>query len=510
MRHYVYRVDSKDQWAPTLRAALRLGKRQDLEKAERLYQALYDVRAARSSAISRDELLAVCGDESSLRRMGLLFGNEWVANLRSLPPGAGAEISEDVLEWPTLRDYLLRSILRQGNKRAPDAGRSQPKARVALSRVSIANFRSIQRAELPDFGPLTILAGPNNAGKSNLLRALRFASQVAAAGISQASEQEGGSRSVFRQQMSRDARLEIELGLKIGSSDATDLAGRYRIELSRVPRQPIIEELLERQGVELVRQTGESATIRDDTDKRDDLYLARGETALSALRDLHRYRKAIGIREGLASWAFFNFEAGTIRRGRGFSFLPHRHRFPLAPDGTNLPAALSELGRDDPDALRAIASAFQDFVPEVSDLHVAYQLSGDPVIALQEEGLTDPLSLVDMSDGMVRLLAIAYIALHPDPPPLVCIEEPENALYPRLVEVALDLLRTLARRSQVIVTTHSVTLLNLLNPEEVVFVQRLKDTTELSRLSTRADVVSFLETFRVGEQLRMGALERET
>ena len=297
------------------------------------------------------------------------------------------------------------------------------------------------------------------------------------------------------------------LGLRIRSGEQRELEGRYEFELSRENRRPVIRELLVRDGVDLVTQTGGDAKVLNEHDALEDQYLAPGDTALSTLRDPNKHRAAIGIREGMANWALFNFEAGVIRRGESFPVGPQRpHRFPLSPDGTNLPFALSELGRDDPESLRQIAEWFSEWIPG-SEIGVGYELQGNPIIALQEQGLTDPLSHADMSDGMLRLLAIASVAFHPSPPAVVCIEEPENALYPRLIEAALELVRTLSRRSQVVLTTHSVTLLNLLAPEEVVFVQRSDKGTELTRLSSRDDVRSLMESFGLGDQLRMGAID---
>ncbi len=179
----------------------------------------------------------------------------------------------------------------------------------------------------------------------------------------------------------------------------------------------------------------------------------------------------------------------------------------LEEDGANLPEALNELGKHFPGHLKAVADAFMDVIPRAIELRAEPSLKASPVILLRERGYTDPFTHVDMSDGMLRLLALLYLAHHPTPPPLVCIEEPENGLYPRLIEAMLDALRALAKRTQVMLTTHSVTLLNRLEPHEVIFISRDEAGSHLTRLDSREDVKKFVTRFGIGDQIRMGNVE---
>ena len=209
----------------------------------------------------------------------------------------------------------------------------------------------------------------------------------------------------------------------------------------------------------------------------------------------------------MRSWSFFSFEPSHLRHGPPFDMVSERMQLSLRGDGSNLPEALNELGRQHPDRLQAVADAFADFLPGLEHLGSERSLSGRTLLMLREQGFTDPFTQVDLSDGALRLLALLYLAHHPNPPALVCIEEPENGLYPRLIKSMVDVLRSLSRRTQVMLTTHSVTLLNRLLPEETVFVERTGKGSQLIRLDTRQEVLRHIERFGLGDQIRMGQVE---
>ena len=104
---------------------------------------------------------------------------------------------------------------------------------------------------------------------------------------------------------------------------------------------------------------------------------------------------------------------------------------------------------------------------------------------VRERGLSEEVPVARLSDGTLRLLALLSILCDPSPPPLVCIEEPELGLHPNVVHMVAKLLLAAAERTQLIVTTHSPGLIDLLweNPEDVVVLDKFPDTgTRLSRL----------------------------
>jgi predicted ATPase len=84
-------------------------------------------------------------------------------------------------------------------------------------------------------------------------------------------------------------------------------------------------------------------------------------------------------------------------------------------------------------------------------------------IYVKERGIEEPISAYRLSAGTLKFLCLMAILLHPEPPPLICIEEPELGLHPDAMSVVADALREASGRCQVIVTTHSEALVSALS-----------------------------------------------
>jgi predicted ATPase len=102
--------------------------------------------------------------------------------------------------------------------------------------------------------------------------------------------------------------------------------------------------------------------------------------------------------------------------------------------------------------------------------------SGSRYAAVQwrERDVSATLSAADLSDGVLRLLILGVICLSPRPPTLICIDEPETGLHPKLLPLVSGLLQHASDRSQVIVLTHSPDLLYGM-PLESIAVLRKRD-----------------------------------
>ena len=127
---------------------------------------------------------------------------------------------------------------------------------------------------------------------------------------------------------------------------------------------------------------------------------------------------------------------------------------------------------------------------------------------IRERGLNNPVPAARLSDGTLRFLALLSVLCHPKPPPLVCIEEPELGLHPDLMHLVAKLLLAASRRTQLIVTTHSAELLDLLweDPESLVTFDLYPDTgTEVSRLK-KEELTDWLERYQLGELWRTGEI----
>ena len=129
-------------------------------------------------------------------------------------------------------------------------------------------------------------------------------------------------------------------------------------------------------------------------------------------------------------------------------------------------------------------------------------------LTVNETGMGESMPASRLSDGTLRFIALLAILCHPDPPGLVCIEEPELALHPDAMPILADLLDRASERTQIIVTTHSPDLVDQFttNPDAVVVCERGFDgDTEFNRLS-EDDLREWLDEYRLAELWKKGVI----
>ncbi len=127
---------------------------------------------------------------------------------------------------------------------------------------------------------------------------------------------------------------------------------------------------------------------------------------------------------------------------------------------------------------------------------------------LHEERFSSPIPATRISDGTLRFIAMLAVLLSPEPPPLVCIEEPELGLHPDAVALMAEVLSEASERMQLVVTTHSDTLVSALTsrPSAIIACERPGDGTMLRRLDPERLAHWLEDDYGLGDLWRMGAL----
>lgn len=129
-------------------------------------------------------------------------------------------------------------------------------------------------------------------------------------------------------------------------------------------------------------------------------------------------------------------------------------------------------------------------------------------LIVNEAGLGSSLPASRLSDGTIRFIALLAILCHPDPPPLICIEEPEIAMHPDSLDLVVELLKQASERTQLIVTTHSPWLIDRLSakPDQVVVCDRKPGEGTQFKRFTREELKHWLEDQPLGEVWMAGAM----
>jgi len=205
------------------------------------------------------------------------------------------------------------------------------------------------------------------------------------------------------------------------------------------------------------------------------LDLEDAEPLLSRLTD-PRYDSCYRFRNILLRWRFYS--GLNINRTSPLRLpQPMEATTELQESGDNLASVLLLLFSDQryQDQKGDFLSFLRAAIPEFETLAPTPDtLTNGVVLQWVEKGLGGRLSAPDLSDGVLRLLALGAICCNPHPPSLICIDEPEIGLHPKVLPLVGGLLRHAAQRSQVIVLTHSPELLYGM-PLESIAVMRKED-----------------------------------
>ncbi len=174
-------------------------------------------------------------------------------------------------------------------------------------------------------------------------------------------------------------------------------------------------------------------------------------------------------------------------------------------DGSNLGLILNDL-QNRRETKRLLLEKLRVVYEGIEDVTTKTQ-GGTIQIFFHEEGLKNSVPATRLSDGTLHYLCLLTVLLHPDPPPLICIEEPELGLHPDIIPHIADLLVDASKRTQLIVTTHSETLVSKLSdvPESIVVCERDDQGTHLRRLEPDK-LRLWLDKYALGELWRMGEL----
>ncbi len=116
---------------------------------------------------------------------------------------------------------------------------------------------------------------------------------------------------------------------------------------------------------------------------------------------------------------------------------------------------LNSLVLEHRDAWEELETLLRSVLPSFESLGVRPRGRGMAIGVIRERGVKEELTLADLSDGTLRLLCLLALAVSPNLPPLVCIDEPETGLHPRVLPVLAGALRLASARSQILITTHS-------------------------------------------------------
>ncbi|NGP52127.1 AAA family ATPase [Thioalkalivibrio sp. XN8] len=390
-----------------------------------------------------------------------------------------------------------------------------------LKLLSIHNYKSLRRIE---FEPsrMACLIGANASGKSNFADALDFLSEVATVGLELAIARKGGYENIaFRRQRRSKAPLAFRVVIEASSKDLISMAedphpssASVQIDHSFVfgTKGESITAPFQVETEQFEVKYREASTqqfrriYRIDRDQAGAIKVSKGKKIPKHLKHESDFISLYGIE----SWQRIDASAQRLLVGpdriidsftyaynralsetQVFRFSPDSTRSPGVPTpnarlrslGENLPALVDWLQQNHPQQWHQVMAGMRDVLPTLREVSVDYSPSKTLILRFLENDTGRPWAAEDVSDGTIQSLAIFCAAADPRIT-ILLIEEPENSVHPWVVRSLLDRFRDLSRAKTVILTTHSPTLIDRLEPSQVWICTRRNLETKLKRLTS--------------------------
>lgn len=382
-----------------------------------------------------------------------------------------------------------------------------------IEQILIKNFRVFKEARLTDIPMMSVIVGANGSGKSTLFDVFGFLRDALRENVQVALAKRGG----FKEVVTRGSQGPIHFEIKFREDGEKKPLVTYVLTIGQEDGRALVErEILKyRRGqhgrpwhfLDFTRGVGRAITNEEDYDSpnaepvREDQALDSPEIlAIKGLGQFQQFPVITAFRKLIESWYLSDFHISQARPSQEYGHAEH-----LSTRGDNLALVTQFLFENHRDKFEEILRRMEQRVPGVSKVEAAETLDGRLILRFQDGAFRDPFLARFVSDGTIKMFAYLVLLHDPKPHPLLCIEEPENQLYPGLLEELAEEFRDYAHRGgQVLISTHSPDFLNGVRLEEVFWLEKSDGYSMVHRASDDALLKALVDE---GDQL--GALWKQ-
>ncbi len=403
----------------------------------------------------------------------------------------------------------------------------------ALKDVTLGKLWNLQDAA--PLSPLTVVIGQNGVGKSSLFDAFGFLADCLRHGVEEACDMRGRggfarTRSkgqtgpiefeVYYKQDGNNRPLTYELSIDV-DTHGRPYAAKERLRQRRKNQtsgRPFsflwmdegkgvvwkgeskgqqLDESLTKVNVGKLIASAEKESAETEIVQLED----PRRLGIATLGSLKQHPRIAAFRRFIEGWylSYFTPDAARSLPLAG----PQKH---LNSHGDNLGNVVQFMEREHQKEFQRILSGIAAKIPGIQKIDTKESDDGRLMLRFNDRSFTDPFYAQQMSDGTLKVFAYLLMLEDPDPPPFLCIEEPENGLYHKLLELLATEFRQHANRakggSQVFITTHQPYFVDALQPDEVWVME--KGTDGFSRVRRASDLPVVREL--VSQGLPLGGL----
>jgi predicted ATPase len=378
--------------------------------------------------------------------------------------------------------------------------------------IKIKNYRLFEDIEIKHIPALCVIIGANGTGKSTLFDIFGFLRDALTNNIRQALQIRGGFNEVVtRGKEKEDIEIELKFRMKILE---TERLVTYSLIIGQDQKRPVVKrEILRYKRGEhgkpfhfLDFQNGKGyAIINEENFEQTDEELEREEQqlessdilAIKGLGQFQRFKAASAFRSLIENWHVSDFHISEARGSKDALYAEH-----LSATGDNMAVVAQYIYQEHPEIFDQILQRMQARVPGISKVEAKNTEDGRLILKFQDQAFKDPFIDRYVSDGTMKMFAYLILLFDPKPHPLLCVEEPENQLYPSLLhELAEEFASYAHWGGQVFVSTHSPDFLNavpldsifwLVKGKGVTKIQKATDNETLKNLVAAGDLPGYL------------------
>jgi predicted ATPase len=415
-----------------------------------------------------------------------------------------------------------------------------------ITGFAVRNFKNLvaippEEGQFVPFGPLNVLIGPNGCGKSSLLQAIDFLRAFFQSSIEVYLQEKGWGFDDLPSLRQDSKRISWHLQAELDRDELGHGAGRYDYSVSLQPRRylGIGEECLEftpadteSKPITLLNRFGRQLTYsvleggrRVRQEAQIVQHTASFLSTLDPQQDRPRYPEALRFRDWVERFQLFQiWDPKTLRQPsvhpdapRTSDFIRRASRYPahvLGASGENLASALIVLKERHPTGFEKLVRRVRQMVPTFTGLEIETDRLWASLVQKEDDATYNSRQ---MSDGILRLLAVTLLLYMEQPPSVVLFEEPENGIHPQLLKNVVQILREVTQRKrpnrvQVFLTTHSPYVVDefLDHPERIYAMERNRPGVgaTITRLTERYQTDQLRDQFEtsLGDAWVMGLL----
>ena len=371
-----------------------------------------------------------------------------------------------------------------------------------IESLKVLNYRVFQNIEVRDIPNLAVFLGKNGSGKTTFFDIFGFLHDCLNSNVKAALAKRGG----FKEVMSRDQTGNIEFVVKFRPADNEPLI-TYEITIGLDDKNKAVvkKEILRfRRGQKgspwkvLDFALGEGIAAEGKLSSYKDVELANRRRqkldspdilAIKGLGQFREFEAVSAFRRLIEDWYVSDFRIDAARERQEAEYSEQ-----LSRTGDNLSAVTKYLYDNYPEKFLDIVEKMRRRVPGIEKVEAQETQDGYIVLRFQDGKFKNPFSAKFVSDGTIKMFTYLVLLNSPEQHALLCIEEPENQLYPELLEELAEEFRLYSNQGgQVFVSTHSPDFLNAIRLEEIYYLEKRNGFTVIKKASDNKLVKSLCD-----------------